>query len=58
MYTTEIKEQYKTFRAWVKLWKVKTPLNVVANKVLLVYNGQGLGETRWKGCAWKWALML
>lgn len=24
------------------------------NNVVLVYNGHGLGETRWKGWAWKW----
>lgn len=39
-----------------KLWKVKTALSVSANKDVLVYNGQGLGDTKWKGCAWKWLL--
>ena len=36
-----------------KLWKVKTALSVRANKDALVYSGQGLGDTKWKGCAWK-----
>lgn len=36
-----------------KLWKVNTALSVSANKDVLVYSGQGLGETKWKGCAWK-----
>ena len=36
-----------------KLWKVNTALNVSVNKEALVYKGHGLGDTRWKGCAWK-----
>jgi hypothetical protein len=36
-----------------KLWKVNTALNVSVNKEILVYKGHGLGDTRWKGCAWK-----
>jgi hypothetical protein len=37
----------------VKLWKDNTALNVTANKLKLVFKGQGLGETKWKGWAWK-----
>ena len=33
--------------ALVKLWKVKAALNVIVNRLILVYNGQGLGETKW-----------
>ena len=40
-----------------KLWKVNTALSVSANKDVLVYNGQGLGDTKWKGCAWKLLLL-
>ena len=58
VYTKEIIEPYNTFRAPLKLWKVNTPLNVLANKVVLVYKGQGLGETKWKGCAWNLALVI
>ena len=39
--------------AKLKLWNDKTALNVTANKHKLVFNGQGLGDTKWKGCAWK-----
>lgn len=41
------------FNAAGKLWKVKTALSVRANKDTLVFKGQGLGDTKWKGCAWK-----
>lgn len=41
-----------------KLWKVNTALDVSINKQIVVYNGQGLGETKWKGCAWKLLLLL
>jgi hypothetical protein len=39
--------------AFVKLWKLRTALNVTANKQKEVFKGQGLGETKWKGWAWK-----
>lgn len=46
-----------TFKAPVNEWNVNTALRVSANKVKLVFNGQGLGETKWKGCAWKLLLI-
>ena len=52
-YTTLIKPTYNIDNELEKLWKVKTALSVSANKEVLVYNGQGLGDTKWKGCAWK-----
>ena len=36
-----------------KLWKLNTAFNVTANRQKLVYIGHGLGETKWKGWAWK-----
>ena len=35
------------FIAPEKLWKVNTALSVRASKQILVFNGQGLGETKW-----------
>ena len=52
-YITLIKPTYNIDNELEKLWKVKTALSVSANKEVLVYNGQGLGDTKWKGCAWK-----
>ena len=34
------------------MWKVNTALRVRDSKQILVYIGQGEGETKWKGCAW------
>jgi hypothetical protein len=34
-------------------WKDNTLDVVSVNKLILVYIGQGEGETRWKGWAWK-----
>ncbi len=39
-------------------WKDKTPEVVRVNKLILVYNGQGEGETKWKGWAWKLLLCI
>jgi len=39
-------------------WKDKTPEVVRVNKLILVYNGQGEGETKWKGWAWKLLLYI
>lgn len=32
---------------------LNTNVVVRVNKDILVFNGQGEGETKWKGCAWK-----
>lgn len=39
-------------------WKDKTPEVVIVNKLILVYSGQGEGETKWKGWAWKLLLCI
>ena len=57
-YITDINAIYNTNKALVKLWNVNTALKVRANKDVLVYNGQGLGDTRWKGWAWKLLLII
>jgi hypothetical protein len=31
----------------VKFWKANIALNVTANNEKLVFNGQGLGDTKW-----------
>ena len=48
---------FNILNALEKLWKVNTALKVKVNKVVLVYKGQGLGDTKWKGCAWKLLLV-
>lgn len=35
------------FNPILKLWKDNIALNVTANKEVLVFKGQGLGETKW-----------
>lgn len=57
-YTTDMKDVYNTLKTIEKLWKVKTALNVRVNRDILVYKGQGLGETKWKGWAWKLLLVI
>jgi len=37
---------------------VKTPDVVRVNKVRAVAIGQGDGDTKWKGCAWKLSILL
>lgn len=37
----------------LKFWKANTALSVRVNNDILVFNGQGLGETKWYGWAWK-----
>lgn len=37
---------------------LKTPVVVKLNKIPLVNKGQGEGLTKWKGWAWKLALIL
>lgn len=37
----------------VKVCIARIVLDVMANKEALVYKGQGEGDTKWKGCAWK-----
>jgi len=43
----------KKYSALLNEWKDKTLEVVSVNKLILVYMGQGEGETRWKGWAWK-----
>jgi hypothetical protein len=43
----------KKYCALLNEWKDKTLEVVSVNKLILVYMGQGEGETRWKGWAWK-----
>jgi hypothetical protein len=42
-----IKAKFKLISAQLKFWKDRTALNVKVNKERLVFNGQGLGETKW-----------
>lgn len=35
------------FNPILKLWKDNIALNVTANKEVLVFKGQGLGDTKW-----------
>lgn len=57
-YIRDTKAMYRTSKALLKLWNVNTALKVNANKLVLVYKGQGLGETKWKGWAWKLLLTI
>jgi len=41
------KANVKLFMAKLKFWKAKTALKVSVNNDKLVFNGQGLGDTRW-----------
>jgi hypothetical protein len=47
-----IKANIKKILAFSNPWKVETPLVVSDNKETQVYNGQGDGDTKWKGWAW------
>ena len=47
LYTKHKSANNKTLREELKLWKLKTALNVTASKLKLVNKGQGLGDTRW-----------
>lgn len=48
-----IKAEIRKYKANKKPCIVSTVDVVKANKEVLVLIGQGEGETRWKGCAWK-----
>ena len=43
----------KPFIELLKLCIVKTPELVKVNNTMLVLSGQGEGDTKWKGWAWK-----
>ena len=43
----------KQYISLTKPWNVNTAEVVRVSKLILVYNGQGEGETKWKGWAWK-----
>jgi hypothetical protein len=49
----EVKLNNRLYSAKAKPWNDKTADVVRVNKLIDVYKGQGEGETRWKGCAWK-----
>jgi len=51
--TTKIKAKVKKYSAWLNPCIDNTPLVVNVNKDILVYRGQGEGDTKWKGWAWK-----
>ena len=50
---TLIKAISSMFVPFTNPWKVRTALKVKAKRQKLVFKGQGLGDTKWKGCAWK-----
>lgn len=56
--TKIINARYKKYDARLKPCMVNTPVVVKVNSAILVYSGQGEGETRWKGCAWKLLLIM
>lgn len=45
--TREVKANSKNIPAQIKPCMVKTPDNVTVNKLILLYNGQGDGDTKW-----------
>jgi hypothetical protein len=47
--TTIKRAKKNTLYALLKLCIDNAPLNVKVNKLRLVYNGQGEGDTKWKG---------
>jgi hypothetical protein len=51
--TKDNKAKVKNNLALAKPWNDNTAEVVRVNKLILVYNGQGEGETKWKGWAWK-----
>lgn len=54
--TTVTKADIKNVLAWVNECIVNTPLVVKVNNAIDVYNGQGDGDTKWKG--WPWNRLL
>jgi len=50
---TAMKADIKNVSAWLKACIVNTPLVVKVNSAIQVNIGQGDGDTRWKGWAWK-----
>ena len=55
--TKQKKASIKKYFALLKPWIVNTPELVKVNKETQLYNGQGEGDTRWKGWAWKLLLV-
>ena len=45
--TKAINAMIKLLTPILKFWNAKIALNVSANKDILVFNGQGLGDTKW-----------
>lgn len=50
---TKIKARAKKYSALVKPCIDSTPLVVKVSRDIQVYIGQGEGDTKWKGWAWK-----
>jgi len=46
-----------TVDAWAKLCMLNTPVVVSVNKFILIEIGQGEGDTKWNGWAWKLLLV-
>jgi len=55
--TSEINPNVKRYPALEKPCINKTPAVVNVNRATQVNKGQGEGETKWNGCAWKLALV-
>jgi hypothetical protein len=54
--TTNIIDIYNNIYVLWKLCRLNAVLVVRLNKAILVYKGQGEGDTKWKG--WSWKLLL
>ena len=50
---THVNDKNKNNPALLNKWNDNTPEVVRENRLILVYNGQGEGDTKWKGWAWK-----
>lgn len=55
-YITLIKDNNTIASFWNIRWNVNAALKVVFNNATLVFKGQGLGDTKWKG--WDWNSLL
>ena len=55
---TKVNGNIIKYPAWEKLCIFNTPEVVKVNKLIQVSIGQGEGDTKWKGCPWKWLLLI
>ena len=46
------------YPVWGKSCMFNTPEVVKVNKLTQVSIGHGEGDTKWKGCPWKWLLLI